>query len=119
MPSIDTPASAYKNVLTPAPDASLRNYQTFAYCPYLKQKHCGISDLESSDVTLHATKTPQTVSTNTMFFKKTRTSAEDFRKYDFCHYLIQRKPGDKIHDFSLELSDSALNLEIKKLYDDS
>lgn len=117
MPSIDEDTSSdYKDVLT---STELRNYQMFAYCPYLKQKFCGISDLDSTDMTLEATSTPQVIKTNSMFFKKSRTSALDFRKYDFCHYLIRLKTDEKLYDVDIQLADTTIKDEIDQIYKDS
>lgn len=110
MKSIDAAATTYKDVITAADS---RNYQMFAFCPWVRQSICGISDSDSNDVNIAATLTTQKVSTDKLYFKTTRTSAEDVRRYDFCHYMIKQSTDDSMHNFKMSLPDATLNKEIE------
>ena len=73
--------SDYKNVLTD----QTRNYQLFAFCPMTTQEICGLGTSNSTDMTLKANGTFQTVHTTDLKYVEGRP---EFRQHDACYYEI-------------------------------
>ena len=63
------------------------NYAMYAFCPSINQQVCGLSeDNTLFDLTIQATESPQTFSSNILTY---RQGSPFLRAYHFCYYEIQ------------------------------
>lgn len=79
--SYDPAATKYSDVMS----KGNLNYQMHAFCPLTSQANCGVSSSTSSDMSLAANSTQQTVYSNDMRY---REGDQIYRQYDSCFYEL-------------------------------
>lgn len=75
----------------------------FAFCPLISHKNCGISDSESTDMKIYATKEAQNISTKELGYNHGRPNE---RQYDACYYEILPQEEDKSIGIEIAVSKS-------------